>query len=807
MDREDDLLRQIEALRERLSRLSDAGLRINESLDFDTVLQGVLDSARVLTEARYGVITLLDESGQVQDFLSSGLTPEEAEGVWGQGSAGLEIFKHFNSFQEPLRVPDLFGHIRSMGLPNLNPLMPVGPAFPFLAAPVFHWGERFGNIFLAKRERGDEFTQEDEETLQMFASQAAMVMANARRYRDEQRARNDLETLVDTSPVGVVVFDGRMGIPVSFNREAVRMMDALRTADEVPEHLLETMTVRRSDGREISLEELSISQVLSAGETVRAEEVVFQVPDGRSVTALINATPIRSEKGEVEAFVVTMQDMTSLEEIERLRAEFLAMVSHELRTPLATVRGSVSALLDEFSEMHPTEVRQFHRIIFEQTDRMRVLIADLLDVARLATGTLSITPGPTDVAVLTAEAGNSFRIGGHRHNLRIDIPPDLPWVMVDRPRIVQVLGNLLTNAARHSPETSAIRVSAVPGDLQVAVSVSDDGRGIAAESLPHLFRKFSRLESEEQGGDTGLGLAVCKGIVEAHGGRIWAESDGPGLGAIFTFTLPTVEEAGFVSPAPLPQLSTGPSRRSVREQVRILAVDDDLQALKYVRDALIKAGYAVVATSDPEDVLGVMEKERPHLVLLDMMLPGVDGIDLMKDIVAARDVPVIFVSAYGQDNLVARAFEMGADDYVVKPFSPTELVARIKAALRRRTLSEPVVPYVVGDLTINYAERLVTLVGKPIDLTAIQYRLLVELSVNAGRVLTYEHLLRRVWDTDGDADVRPMRTSVSSIRRKLGDAADNPTYIVTELRVGYRMPMSEGQVNRKETSESTGQDA
>ena len=807
MDREDDLLRQIEALRERLSRLSEASLRINESLDFDTVLQEVLDSARALTRARYGVITLLDESGRVRDFLSSGMTPEEAEGVWGHGSAGLEIFNHLNSFQEPLRLPDLLGHIRSMGLPNLSPPMPVGSAIPFLAAPVFHRGERVGNIFLAERERGDEFTREDEETLQMFASQAAMVIANARRYRDEQRARNDLETLINTSPVGVAVFDVRTGAPLSFNREAMRMMDTLRNPDQPPEHLLEVMTVRRADGREISLEELPMSQALSAGETVRAEEVALQVPDGRSVTVLINATPIRSEDGEIETLVVTMQDMTPLEEIERLRAEFLAMVSHELRTPLATVRGSVSALLDEFSGMHPAEVRQFHRIIFEQTDRMRALIADLLDVARLATGALSITPGPTDVAVLTAEAGNSFRIGGHGHNLRIDIPPDLPWVMADRSRIVQVLGNLLTNAARHSPETSTIRVSAAPSDLQVSVSVSDDGRGIAAESLPHLFRKFSRLESEEQGGDTGLGLAVCKGIVEAHGGRIWAESDGPGLGATFTFTLPTVEEAGFVSPAAPPQLSTRPLRRSGREQVRILAVDDDLQALRYVRDALIKSGYAVVATSDPEDVQRLMEEERPHLVLLDLMLPGIDGIDLMKDIVAARDVPVIFVSAYGQDRLVARAFEMGADDYVVKPFSPTELVARIKAALRKRTLSEPAVPYVVGDLTINYAERLVTLAGKPIDLTAIQYRLLIELSVNAGRVLTYEHLLKRVWGTDGDADVRPMRTSISAIRHKLGDDADNPTFIFTELRVGYRMPMGEGQVTGKGTSESAGQDA
>ena len=187
----------------------------------------------------------------------------------------------------------------------------------------------------------------------MFASQAAMVMANARRYRDEQRAKNDLETLVNTSPVGVVVFDGRTGAPASFNVEAARIIDALRNPDQPPEHLLEVMTIRRADGREISLEELSMSQALSTGETVRTEEVVFHVPDGRSVTVLINATPIRSDKGEVETFVVTMQDMTPLEEIERLRAEFLAMVSHELRTPLATVRGAVSALLDEFSGMPP----------------------------------------------------------------------------------------------------------------------------------------------------------------------------------------------------------------------------------------------------------------------------------------------------------------------------------------------------------------------------------------------------------------------------------------------------------------------
>ena len=165
----------------------------------------------------------------------------------------------------------------------------------------------------------------------------------------------------------------------------------------------------------------------------------------------------------------------------------------------------------------------------------------------------------------------------------------------------------------------------------------------------------------------------------------------------------------------------------------------------------------------------------------------------MKDITDSGEVPVIFVSAYGRGRLVARAFEMGADDYVVKPFSPTELVARIRAALRRRMTSEPSVLYVVGDLTINYTERLPTLRGIPVSLTPIEYRLLVELSASAERVLTYEHLLRRVWGSEGDADVRPIRTAISAIRRKLGDDADNPTYIFTELRVGYRMPKGEGR--------------
>ena len=789
MEQADGPQREIAELRDRLSRLSQASLRSNESLDFDIVLQGVLDSARSLTGACYGVITLLDEPGQVQDFVTSGLTAEEHR-RFTDLPEGMMFFQYLSNIREPLRLRDFHSHIRSLGLPEFQPPMAVSTPLPFLAAPIRHLGESVGAFYVG--EKDVEFTPEDEETLVMFASQAALVIANARRHRDEQRARAGLEALVNTAPVGVLVFDARTGNVVSVNREARRIVSGLHGPDGSAEQALAVLTFRRADGREVSLEEFPLAQALRTGETVRAEEIVLQVPDGRSVTTLVNATPIRSEDGEVVSVVVTLQDMTPLEELERLRAEFLGMVSHELRTPLAAIKGSAATLTEAVSDLDPAEMLQFFRIIGEQADHMRDLIGDLLDMARIETGELPVAPAPADVATLVDEARSRFQSGGGRNSLRIDLSPELPLVMADGRRIIQVLSNLLSNAARHSHEASAIGVSAVREGYHVAVSVTDEGRGIAAERLPHLFRKFSRLEGEDRGRDiagSGLGLAICKGIVEAHGGRIWAESDGPGLGARFTFTIPVARDAG-IGAANLAVRS----RRSERERERILVVDDDPQTLRHVRDALTNAGYAPALTGDPEEALSLVEANDPHLVLLDLMLPGTDGIELMRGILDMADVPVIFLSAYGQEETIARAFENGADDYVVKPFSPMELVARIKAALRKREApewAEPSEPFVLGELTIDYAGRRVTLAGRPVQLTAIEYGLLFELSANAGRVLTYDRLLRRVWGLRRSGDSRRVRTAAKQLRRKLGDDANNPTYILNEPRLGYRMPKGE----------------
>ena len=355
----DERDREIAEMRDRLSRLSEASLRINESLDFDTVLQEVVDSARALAACRYGAITIPGEVFRRPAFIVSGLTGKEHQGFWDMPE-GLGFFEYLNGLEEPLRVSDIGSHMKALNMPTFLPSVPLGS---MLVAPIRHLGAGVGTIYLAHEPGGEEFTQEDEETLVMFASQAALVIANARRHREERRVRADLETLIDTSPVGVVVFDARTGEPKSFNREARRIVDSLRNPSQSPEDLLNLLTFRRADGREISLREFPMAELLSIGETLRAEEIVLKVPDGRSVTVLLNATPILSDEGAVESMVITIQDMTDVEEQGRLRAEFLGMVSHELRVPLTSIKGSAATVLRSTSDLDPAVIRQFFRII------------------------------------------------------------------------------------------------------------------------------------------------------------------------------------------------------------------------------------------------------------------------------------------------------------------------------------------------------------------------------------------------------------------------------------------------------------
>ena len=784
------MLRQQNAeLKKRLSSLMDASRRISGSLDTDTVLEEVIDSARSLTGAGYGVLLTYDEHGGVRDVFTTGMTAEE-RGALQDYPTGQGLLGYLNEIEEPLRLADIASHPESVGFPENHP-----PMKTFLGMQIRYRGEHVGNIFLTEKAAEQEFTEEDEETIVMLASLAGTAISNARIYEQELRARADLEALVNISPVGVAVFDAKTGAMVSHNPEIKRLLTDHSMVDTPWEEIFPLLSFYRFDGREIPLSELPLNRVFLFGETVRAEEIVVKLPDGTSLPSLLNAAPIYSEQGEIIAAMIAVQDMTPLVDMERVRAEFLGQVSEELRMPLTTIKGSVAALSDIAGSGGQAELYHLVKIIDQQTDLMRRQVNSLVELTYIETGKLTVSPEVTDIQSLVDEAIREFQRSHSGVSISSEISPGLPGVMADRHRISQVLNNLLYSAARHSSDMSGIKVSAAQIDIYAAISVSAEYSGKMTEGPSPMLQRILGSQIEDVGRSSkgeSLALALCKGIVEAHGGRMRVEHEAHPGGMTITFTIPAAEELveELMEEASTCLLHPERNASGLSEKARILVVTDDPRMLGMVRRTISREGYTPVTTSDHEQVVLLVEEEKPHLLLLDLSAHAARGFELTQHISSFNGVPVIVLSGQGDDENIERAFERGADDYIVKPFSPTELVARIKASLRKRSasrLSESPEVYRLGSVAIDYAGHTVTVSGQPVHMTATEYDLLVELSTKAGRVVTQDELLRRVWGPGYTGESQLLRSYVKSLRQKLGDNARTPTYIFTEHGIGYRM--------------------
>jgi signal transduction histidine kinase len=364
------------------------------------------------------------------------------------------------------------------------------------------------------------------------------------------------------------------------------------------------------------------------------------------------------------------------EAASRAKDEFLALLGHELRNPLAPIVTALSLMKLRPGADHERE----REIIERQVHHLVRLVDDLLDISRITRGNVELVRAPVSLARAVAQSAEAAQplLEERGHRLSLDIAEDL-IVDADMHRLVQVIANLLTNAAKYTPDGGHIALSVRGEGSHARITVRDNGVGMPAELLPHVFEMFVQGERspDRAEGGLGLGLAVVKNLVERHGGRVAAESDGPGKGSTFTVWWPLASGTAATALAETPPIEM-PSR-----PLRVLVVDDNVDAATTLGELLKVLGHQPLVAHDAPTALALAREERPQLALIDLGLPILDGFELiarLRSLPGLQELPAIAVSGYGQASDRARSRAAGFDRHVVKPVGLADL-RRLLASL------------------------------------------------------------------------------------------------------------------------------
>jgi PAS domain S-box-containing protein len=411
-----------------------------------------------------------------------------------------------------------------------------------------------------------------------------------------------------------------------------------------------------------------------------------RMPDGGEIWCEVRAYPTAG--GGLVSFFRDITERKAAEDklraADRRKDEFLAMLAHELRNPLAPI--SAAADLLRIGRLDENRVRQSSAIIGRQVRHMTSLVDDLLDVSRVTRGLVTLARAPVAARTIVDEAIEQVRpmFETRRQHLAVDIADPDAMVLGDKARLVQVLANLLNNAAKYTPEGRRIEVTAVVARARgrLLLTVRDEGIGMEPELTGHVFDLFTQAQrsvDRAQGG-LGLGLALVKNLVELHGGTVACTSAGLGQGSTFEVALPLMESAtraapaAAVSGAPGAQAGTGDALRPLR----LLVVDDNVDAAATLGMLLEACGYLVDVEHESHRALERARQQRPDVALLDIGLPDMDGNELARRLRADAQtgaIVLVAVTGYGQEQDRRAAFEAGFDHHLVKPVDMDELAA------------------------------------------------------------------------------------------------------------------------------------
>ncbi|HWE97129.1 MAG TPA: ATP-binding protein [Tepidisphaeraceae bacterium] len=519
------------------------------------------------------------------------------------------------------------------------------------------------------------------------------------RKRAEQKLRDSerrFREMTDSLPTAIYTTDAQ-GRLTHFNPACIELSGRMPALGS--DHWCVTWKLYHPDGTPMPHDECPMAVALKEGRIVRGSEAIAERPDGTRIWFIAYPTPLRDPEGHIVGGINMLVDITARKNLERQRelllaqeealrmdAEaagrakdgFLAVLSHELRTPLSPVMMTIAAM--ENNPDLPLALREDVAMIRRNIELETRLIDDLLDLNRVTSGKMRLQVQPTHVhlALTQAMQNCASETLAKKLNVRLDLQADTDLVNADPARLQQVFWNLLRNAAKFTPEGGNIFIRTVRTGGKVIIEVRDTGAGITREFLPKIFDAFEQgdMGTARQFGGLGLGLAICKAIMDMHGGAIHAQSDGPGTGATFTVELPAVSATDREALA-----MQSPDHNHTTGHLRILLVEDHPDTREVLARLLRASSFAVKTAASVEAALQLAAMEAFDIVVSDLGLPDGTGYDLMKQIRDRHGIKGIALSGYGMEEDLRRSREAGFLDHIVKPVNVSQLVAVLQRAV------------------------------------------------------------------------------------------------------------------------------
>ncbi len=526
-------------LRAQLENVSRAALVFSGVFELQRVLQSIADQARVVADAEYAALGIVAAPDRpFEPWVFSGVSAEQAARI-GRHARPVGNLGAVVETGRPVRLPDLHKSPAFIGFPKHHPEMTS-----LLGVPVRFEGRSLGNLYLTNKRGGEEFTKQDEHIIELFAAHAGAALEHAQLREVIASERTLLQTILEHAPHGVIFVEADIG-QILANPAATELTGQALTGAMLADY---EGKVCRPDGSLIPLSEWPVSRALR-GETVSAVELSLERPSGERSPVLASAVPIKRPDGSIRGAVVLFEDISTLKELERLREEFAAIVVHDLRNPISMLNMETAVLLQESGQETLSVTRSSIERMRRATQRLTRMVNDLTDATRIEIKQLPVERARIALPALASALLEQIAPTLGNHSVDLEVEGDVPAVLADHQRIEQILTNLLVNAAKYSAEGTPIRLTIRRAANGVTMSVQDRGMGISPADLPRLFDRFYRTKRARQmKTGLGLGLFITKGLVEAHGGRIWVEST-LGQGSNFYVWLP---QAPPRSEAPAP---------------------------------------------------------------------------------------------------------------------------------------------------------------------------------------------------------------------------------------------------------------